>query len=369
MGDAVAYSFAADLQVCRDLLRNGSRTFFAASFLLPRRVRDPATALYAFCRLADDAIDLGDGNGLSDLTRRLDLAYAGQPIDLAADRAFAATVSEYAIPREIPEALLEGFAWDAEGRQYEDLEDLQAYAARVAGTVGAMMALLMNRRTPDDLARATDLGVAMQLTNIARDVGEDARNGRLYLPRRWMRDAGVDPDAWLAAPVFTPQVASVTARLLDVAERLYDRAGAGIARLPSDCRPGIYAARYLYAGIGHEVGRQGLDSVSKRAVVPARRKLQLLFRALAAAPMPRASSRAPALAEAAFLVAAGSRPTQPLDPYGLENSDAPWWDVRAKALVLLEILERLEQRERAARAERIRSQQSRGAALRAEAST
>ncbi|MFN0218713.1 MAG: phytoene/squalene synthase family protein [Hyphomicrobium sp.] len=369
MRDVAIPTHFADLKVCRDLLRTGSRTFFAASFLLPKRVRDPATALYAFCRLADDAIDHGDGNGLSDLTRRLELAYAGNPIDLAADRAFATTVARQAIPRELPEALLEGFAWDAEGRQYEDLAALHAYAARVAGSVGAMMALLMNRRTVEDLARATDLGIAMQLTNIARDVGEDARNGRLYLPRTWMRDAGLDPDAWLATPKFSPQLACVIRRLLDVAENLYERANAGIARLPSDCRPGIYAARYLYAGIGHQLNRQGLDSVSKRAIVPARRKFRLLTKALAAAPLPRSANRDPALEQAAFLVMAGSRDVEAPDVNAIDVGPAPWWDVHAQALVLLEILERLEQRERAARADRLRAQQSRTATFGVEAST
>ena len=121
---------------------------------------------------------------------------------MAADRALASVIARYAIPRAVPQALLEGFAWDREGRRYETLADLTAYAARVAGTVGAMMALLMDERRPEVLARACDLGVAMQFSNIARDVGEDARAGRLYLPQEWLREAGLDPEAWLAAPVF-----------------------------------------------------------------------------------------------------------------------------------------------------------------------
>ena len=97
-------------------------------------------------------------------------------------------------------------AWPGtrEVRRYETLQDLDAYAARVAGSVGAMMTLVMGQRAPEIVARACDLGVAMQLTNIARDVGEDARAGRLYLPLQWLREAGIDPDAWLAKPVFTP---------------------------------------------------------------------------------------------------------------------------------------------------------------------
>jgi len=271
---------AADLARCRALIRTGSRSFFNASLLLPRSVRDPAYALYAFCRLADDEIDdAGAGREAAALDRlrvRLDGVYAGEPADVPADRAFARVVRRFAMPRALPEALLDGFAWDAEGRSYETICELRAYGARVAGTVGAMMTVLMGSRDGSVIARATDLGVAMQLTNIARDVGEDARAGRLYLPRDWLREAGIDPDAWLADPRFDDALASVIRRLLDEADRLYDRATAGIGQLPVLCRPSIRAAQVLYAEIGRQVERQGFDSVSRRAVVDGRRKLALL---------------------------------------------------------------------------------------------
>jgi phytoene synthase len=231
-------------------------------------------------------------------------AYDGRPHPLASDRALAAVIARYAIPRALPDALLEGFAWDREGRRYETLSDLTAYAARVAASVGAMMALLMDERRPEVLARACDLGVAMQLSNIARDVGEDARNGRLYLPLEWLREAGLDPDAWLAEPVFDARLGSVIRRLLDAADLLYRRSESGIARLPLDCRPGIGAARWIYAEIGRQVARQGMDSVSRRAVVSGRRKLALLARSIGAIALPAGTAQAPALPETAYLVAA-----------------------------------------------------------------
>ena len=272
-----------DITACRTLLKGGSRTFHAASLVLPRRVSDPAIALYAFCRLADDAVDLGSNRAaaVEGLRDRLDRAHRGQPMNLAADRAFADVVARFSIPRELPEALLEGLAWDAEGRRYETLPELYAYAARVAGAVGAMMTLVMGQRSPGIVARACDLGVAMQLTNIARDVGEDARAGRLYLPLCWLRDAGIDPTAWLAKPEFNPAIGGIVQRLLDAADALYARATRGIERLPLSCRPGIYAARALYAEIGRELERGGLDSVSHRAVVSTSRKLKVLARTLA----------------------------------------------------------------------------------------
>jgi phytoene synthase len=273
----------ADMAACRALLKGGSRTFQAASMVLPRKVADPAIALYAFCRLADDAVDLGANRGaaVERLKRRLDQAYRGQPMNLAADRAFADVVARFSIPRQLPEALLEGLAWDSQGRRYQTLPDLYAYAARVAGAVGAMMSLVMGQRSPEVVARACDLGVAMQLTNIARDIGEDARAGRLYLPISWLHDAGIDPEHWLAKPVFTNEIAAIIQRLLDAADVLYGRATLGIEHLPRPCRPGIYAARALYAEIGRELERRGLDSISQRAVVSTNRKLAVLARTLA----------------------------------------------------------------------------------------
>ena len=268
-------------------------------------VREPALALYAFCRLADDAVDgvVADRSAaLAGLRERLDRAYRRQPAALPADRAFADAVARFDIPRALPEALLEGFEWDAAGRQYHSLAELQGYAARVAGSVGAMMALLMGSRTADQVARACDLGVAMQLSNIARDVGEDARTGRLYLPLNWLVEVGIDPEAWLAQPRFSPQLGALTARLLQSAESLYQRADAGILTLPVSCRPGISAARHLYAEIGREVARAGYDSVSRRAVVPALRKTWLIGRIVGSAGYNSAKRYLPPLPETEFLV-------------------------------------------------------------------
>lgn len=281
LADTIAY----DKQACRRLMRGGSKSFFAASLLLPERVRLPATALYAFCRVADDAIDLGTdpAAAMAELRQRLDAIYAGEPAAIDADRALACTVHRHEIPRGLLDALLEGFLWDSQGRRYETLADVHDYAARVAGTVGAMMALVMGTRSPQALARACELGVAMQLTNIARDVGEDARNGRLYLPRRWLAEAGVDTDAWLQAPVFDERIASVVQRLLREAAALYTRAEHGIAALPRDCRPAIRAARLVYAEIGEQLERTGLDSINRRVVVSKSRKLVLMAYASGAA--------------------------------------------------------------------------------------
>ncbi|MCX7888677.1 MAG: phytoene/squalene synthase family protein [Rhodobacteraceae bacterium] len=268
----------ADLEHCREAIRNGSRSFHAASLLMPRRVRDRALALYAFCRLADDAVDeQADKTGaVLRLRDRLDAVFAGRPADAPADRAFAGVVAETDMPRALPEALLEGFAWDADGRRYRTLSEVMAYAARVAAAVGAMMCVLMGVRDRHALARACDLGLAMQLTNIARDVGEDARAGRLYLPLDWFEEAGIGPDDFLGAPRAVPEVRRMTRRILARAADLYARSEAGIPRLPPSCRPAIFAARHCYGAIGGAVARNGFDSIGRRARTTGARKGALL---------------------------------------------------------------------------------------------
>lgn len=267
-----------DLRACIAMMKGGSKTFFAASRLLPFRVRAASVALYAFCRVADDLVDQGGDvhANLSLLKHRLDMIYQGTPSNCVEDQALTLVVQQYQLPRLFLDALLEGFEWDALGRRYQTLEDLQTYAARVAGTVGAMMCWIMGAKSSLTLARACELGVAMQLTNIARDVGEDARNGRIYLPLEWMAAANIDVAQWLKDPQPTDIVKAQIARLLDEADVLYQRAQSGIAELPPDCRAAIFAASSIYGEIGAQLRREGLDSITRRTVVSTTRKLVLL---------------------------------------------------------------------------------------------
>jgi phytoene synthase len=189
-------------------------------------------------------------------------------------------VHRYDIPQAIPEALLQGFAWDAEGRRYATLDAVKAYGARVAGTVGVMMALVMGARSREALARAADLGIAMQLTNIARDIGEDARAGRCYLPQAWLAGAGLTEEDIAAAAEAPEAVRAMTRALLEEADGLYRSGLAGLGYLPPACRPAIRAAALIYARIGRVIARSGYDSVSGRAVVSGRRKAALAARAM-----------------------------------------------------------------------------------------
>lgn len=314
----------SDMDACREAIRHGSLSFHAASRLLPTSVRDPSLALYAFCRLADDAVDLQQEKAAAvlRLQDRLERIYQGRPDNSAPDRAFARVVEEFEMPRALPDALLEGLAWDAMGRRYDTLSELFDYSARVASAVGVMMCVLMRVRDPNALARACDLGVAMQLTNISRDIGEDALEGRVYLPLEWLDEAGLSADRFLENPKPTKAIRQMTRRLVMQANRLYMRSEAGVAALPVASRPGIYAARFIYAGIGGQVQRSGYDSISTRAHTSKAQKLGWLsvsaMRAAMTVVMPKSAVLyARSLPETQFLVQAAGHENK-----GRSRSDA-----------------------------------------------
>jgi phytoene synthase len=206
----------------KKIMSNGSKSFFAASRLFPKRLRESATVIYSYCRLADDLVDFGGGKkAIIDLKHRLSLIYDGHPSNLGVDKEFSKVVLKYHIPKELPEALIEGFEWDVIGKEYETIEELSDYAARVAGSVGGMIAVLMGVRDPKVLTSACQLGLAMQLTNIARDVGEDAKNKRLYLPKEWMKEKGINTCKWKDNPTYCTKMAEVIQKLLTVADDCY----------------------------------------------------------------------------------------------------------------------------------------------------
>ena len=257
----------SDIEYCEKAILHGSLSFHAASLALPKSVRTPCLALYAFCRLADDEVDLKQDKSASiyDLVQRLDLVYAGTPRDHPMDRAFANMVEKFDMPRALPEALFEGFVWDAMSKQYKTFDDLISYSARVASSVGAMLCVIMGERRAEVLSRACDLGVAMQLTSIARDIGEDAKEGRLYVPHDWFQQEGLDPSDFLLDPNRSESTVVFTKRLLGKAETLYHRSEAGIAYLPPKVRPAMFAARHIYSAIGNEIKKNNFDNINYRA--------------------------------------------------------------------------------------------------------
>jgi 15-cis-phytoene synthase len=287
---------AQDLAMCTSLLKAGSKSFYAASLLLFGVARARSIILYAFCRQVDDAVDdevtmQAQKLAVTRLRERVRSIYAHEAQHKPVDRAFRLMVEETRMPQAFPNALIEGMEWDANGFSPKTTSDIVAYSVRVAAVVGVMMTWLMGRRELNTLARACDLGIAMQLTNIARDIGEDARRGRVYLPREWL-----DAENLSHADVFAlasargedhPKqgekrraVERLCAKLLELAEVHYSRATSGIGALPASCRVAIRAAQLIYREIGIRLAGAGYNSLQVRTVVPTSRKLWLMLRAL-----------------------------------------------------------------------------------------
>jgi phytoene synthase len=300
-------SAAADLEACRAIVAHASKSFYLSSLLLPGDVRHGAWALYAFCRVADDAVDTGEGDAprrrLHELRGRLDDVYRARPRDRAVDRAFCRLVERARLPKALPSALLDGMAEDLGPRVVSDEAELLGYSVRVAGVVGLMMTVMMGVRDRAVLARANDLGVGMQITNICRDVGEDAARARVYLPASWLREAGTSPEEVLAAKAATPTLVAAVRRALGVADEYYRRADLGLAHLPRGCRWAIASARHIYAGIGVDLAAHGYDSITRRAHVSTLKKVKLLAYSLAAVARSRRDPDvAPPVADAAPLI-------------------------------------------------------------------
>jgi len=264
--------------LARRILAHHSRSFAFAARLLPAWCRDDAAALYAWCRRCDDAVDsprdsVARAAAVAQLRAELARIYGPAVESDPVLAGFQEVVRRHAIPRRYPQDLVDGMAMDVGAVRYRTFDDLLLYCYRVAGTVGLMMARIMNVRDPSALRRAADLGIAMQLTNICRDVAEDAARDRIYLPADVL-------EAWRRPGDPGGEVARAVAELLRRADDFYASADAGLPALPVRCAIGIRAARLIYAEIGRVIARRQFDVRAGRAVVSRARKIWLALRAL-----------------------------------------------------------------------------------------
>ncbi len=278
------------IELCFATLATQSKSFALASRLLPRRARTEAAVLYAWCRRADDAIDLVEPAAAPAALARLrvELAgvYAGEPQQDLVLAAFQEVVLGRGVPRDYADELLMGMEMDATGVRYRSLDDLLLYCFRVAGTVGLMMCHVLGVRDAAALRRAAHLGIAMQLTNICRDVAEDWSRSRLYLPAELVTAEGggeLAPTADAAAlDAAAPVLGRVVRRLLALADEHYASGDVGARDLPLRGALAVRTARLVYAAIGARVARRGFDVLAPRAFVPTVLKLALVARALVA---------------------------------------------------------------------------------------
>lgn len=279
-------------EASRRSIEVGSKSFAGAARLLPPGIRASAHMLYAWCRYCDDVIDgqeFGHGaemvdaadarsrlDRLRDETRR---ALDGRSVTLPAFVAFQRVMADHAIPAVHAFELLDGFAMDVEGRRYDTIEDTLDYCYHVAGVVGLMMARIMGVTDPATLGHACDLGLGFQLTNIARDVVDDAALGRVYLPSQWLDAAGLTAGS-IAEADSRPALARVVGRLLDASEPYYESALQGIGQLPARSAFSIAVARAVYRDIGIRVRQRGAAAWDSRTSLSGGRKLALALGAM-----------------------------------------------------------------------------------------
>ena len=269
----------------RLIIQRGSKSFAAAAKLFDQETRDNAYMLYAWCRHCDDVIDnqeLGFDSKpqaaaktrdiLAGLKNQTQAAIDDIPSDEPVFEGLRYVLKRNEIPGRYPLELLEGFGMDAAEHDYETFDETLQYCYYVAGVVGIMMAYVMGTRDEAALQRATDLGIAFQLTNISRDIREDAEIGRVYLPNEWLREAGI-PREEILDEKHAAALAGVVERLLNEADRYYASADEGLRALGFRSAWAVAAARDVYRAIGEKVRDRGVNAFQERVIVRKRRKL------------------------------------------------------------------------------------------------
>lgn len=275
----------------RDAIQMGSKSFRAASRLFDRTTRERAWMLYCWCRHCDDVSDgqtYGFGNGVRGsvaiLRGKTRDAVAGNPTEEVPFQALAQLLKECPIPERFLEDHLRGFALDEIGWQPASEEDLALYCYYVAGAVGCMMAILMGVPPEDErtLETAAALGIAFQLSNIARDVREDLEAGRCYLPSDWLAEHGIEREA-LFEPQNEAALQAMVTRLIDSVAIYEASARKGVNRLPFRSRLAVLSALRIYGAIGRKVREMGSAAWEQRVSVGKMRKLAFVVPSFAEA--------------------------------------------------------------------------------------
>jgi phytoene synthase len=274
------------------LTRKSRSNFFYAFLALPKPRRDALYAVYAFCRTVDDIADLGDERGtdraeqrraLDGWRREVALCYepGATPSDPIAAR-LAQAVRAFAIPRDALLAIIDGVAMDLDRARYETAEDLYPYCYRVASAVGLCCIEIFGYTDPRARQYAVDLGTALQLTNIIRDVGADARAGRVYLPQEDLRKFGVTVED-LQAGRYTEQFVQLMRHQAERARQFYRAARANFPAVDARSLVPAEIMGRIYFALLEEIEARCFQVFGERITVPTARKVAIAFRCWAAA--------------------------------------------------------------------------------------
>lgn len=286
-------------QLCRQTIREGSKSFSFAGRLLPAVERQSAFLLYKWCRHCDDQIDEAPmvevPSRLSELKKMTALALESDvPVTNPSFRALQLIAKKFKIPQHYPQQLIAGMAMDANFRQPQTMQELEQYCYRVAGVVGLMMSHIMGVRREQAMQAACAMGIGMQLTNICRDIGDDFEMGRVYLPADLLRRHGVQVEQLMDKDQ-RPKLVACVDELLDRANHWYRKGDQGLVDLSWPCAWAISSAREIYSAIGDEVRKAGQQAWDYRQRTSTWQKVVKTLRALKKVGRPRFRHRPAAL--------------------------------------------------------------------------
>ena len=269
-----------------EITKQYAKTFYFASRFLPSQQKKAAYAVYAICRITDNAVDDDSKpdflENINKVKKNIDATYNNEELNSYILFAFRETINKYNIPKHYFDQLIEGMYMDLEKNRYHSFDQLYTYCYRVAGVVGLIMLKIFGYKDTEAEKYAADLGVAMQLTNILRDIKEDFQRGRVYLPQDEMATYNLSESHILRENV-DDQFASFLRFQIRRARKFYDHSRHGITKIPSlRSRFVVCVMKELYAAILNAIERNRFDVFSRRAHVNTLGKLwrtsALLFR-------------------------------------------------------------------------------------------
>lgn len=267
-----------------EITREHAKTFYFSSRFLPKEKKYAAYAIYAICRISDESVDKQSGfnstHRLAQIKKDIESAYSQAHLDNPILIAFKETVKKYKVPKEYFDYLLEGMNMDLNKNRYLNFQELYDYCFRVAGAVGLIMAQIFGYKKNEAKGFAADLGIAMQLTNILRDIKEDYRRGRIYLPKEEMKRYNVSEEN-IAQERTNENFTNLLKFQIARARDYYKKSSSGI-RLISDLnsRFVVLAMKEIYAQILNSIERNNYDVFSKRAVVNSYDKVGIALKIL-----------------------------------------------------------------------------------------
>jgi phytoene synthase len=272
----------AQFKYARSLTAHYSKSFYLSTRLLPRRKQWATFALYGFCRHIDNLTDNPRARTEKELVRELNFleselktAYRTGESEHPIIGPYISVAKEFGIAKEYPLDLIKGVHMDTHKNRYETFDELYLFAYRVAGVVGLMMTPLLGYNNPEALEDAEKLGIAMQLTNILRDIKEDKDMDRIYIPQEEIRMFGLEEKHFFEENM-SDNFRNLMKFQVDRAHQYYDEADRGIKMLDRDAQFAIYSASKIYRGILKKIELRNYNPFQGRVFVPQSRKLQIL---------------------------------------------------------------------------------------------